>query len=214
MNKSASMGLADMMSALMMIFMFISIAFLAQLEQSHMTFTKDLNKSLHNEFDQDMARWKAEITDVNVVRFHAPFLLGSTTIPDDFKVVLKEFCPRYIKVLMQEAFIDGIQEVKVEGHTSKGWNKHTSHENGFIKNIELSQQRAINVLSFCYLLEDPNISLKREWLEKYFHANGLASSKPVFIEGHISTDLSRRVDFMIIPKLNREFNTEAPNLQN
>jgi len=213
MNKSASMGLADMMSALMMTFMFISIAFLAQLEQSHITFTKELNTALHDEFDQDMVRWKAEITGDNVVRFHAPFLLGSTTIPDGFKGVLREFCPRYIKVLVQDEFIDGIQEVKVEGHTSKGWNNRTNPEDSFIKNIELSQQRAINVLSFCYLLEDPNISLKREWLEKYFHANGLASSKPVFIEGHISTDLSRRVDFMVIPKLNRQHNADISNLQ-
>ncbi len=214
MNKSASMGLADMMSALMMTFMFISIAFLAQLEQSHMTFTKEMNTALHDEFDQDMVRWKAEITDDNVVRFRAPFLVGSTTIPDDFKGVLNEFCPRYIKVLVQDEFIDGIQEVKVEGHTSKGWNKNTSPENSFINNIELSQQRAINVLSFCYLLEDPQITRKREWLEKYFHANGLASSKPVYIDGHISTEISRRVDFMIVPKLNREFNAEVPNLHN
>jgi chemotaxis protein MotB len=213
MNKSASMGLADMMSALMMVFMFISIAFLAQLEQSHMTFTKTLNSALHAEFDQDLTRWKAQITGNNVVRFHAPFIVGSTTIPDAFQGVLKEFCPRYIKVLVQDDFFDGIQEVKVEGHTSKGWNKHTSPESSFINNIELSQQRAINVLSFCYLLEDQNISLNREWLEKYFHANGLASSKPVYINGHISTDLSRRVDFMIIPKLNRQFNAELPNLQ-
>jgi chemotaxis protein MotB len=173
-----------------------------------MTFTKELNKALHDEFGEDVGRWKAEITGENVVRFHAPFLLGSTTIPDGFKGVLKEFCPRYIKVLVQDEFIDGIQEVKVEGHTSKGWNKHTNPEDSFIKNVELSQQRAINVLSFCYLLKDPNISLKREWLEKYFHANGLASSKPVFIEGEISTDLSRRVDFMVIPKLNRQHNAD------
>jgi chemotaxis protein MotB len=214
MNKSASMGLADMMSALMMVFMFISIAFLAQLEQSHMTFTKALNTALHAEFDQDLARWKAQITDNNVVRFHAPFSVGGTNIPEYFKGILKEFCPRYVKILVKDEYIDGIQEVKVEGHTSKGWNKYTSSENSFINNIELSQQRAVNVLSFCYLLEDSNISLKREWLEKYFHANGLASSSPIYVDGHVSSNLSRRVDFMIIPKLNHQLNTELPNLKN
>tara|TARA_B110000196_G_scaffold293833_1_gene282414 strand:- start:2628 stop:3254 length:627 start_codon:yes stop_codon:yes gene_type:complete len=204
MNKTVSMGLADMMSALMMVFMFISIAFLAQLERSHISFTKELNTALHNEFDQDLERWKAQITSENVVRFHAPFMIGSTAIPNAFQNVLKEFCPRYIKVLVKDDFINGIQEVKVEGHTSKGWNKHTSPESSFINNIELSQQRAINVLSFCYLLEDKNITLNREWLEQFFHANGLASSKPIYIDDHISANLSRRVDFMIIPKFNSE----------
>jgi len=203
------MGLADMMSALMMVFLFISIAFLAQLEQSYISVTKELNTALHDEFDQDLERWKAQITDDNVVSFHAPFLVGSTSIPEDFKGILREFCPRYVKLLTQDAYIDGIQEVKVEGHTSKGWNQYTSPEDSFIKNIELSQQRAVNVLSFCYLLEDTNIYLNREWLEQFFHANGLASSKPIYVDGRISDDLSRRVDFMIAPKLNsKNYNLE------
>ena len=212
MNKTVSMGLADMMSALMMVFMFISIAFLAQLEQSHISFAKELNTALHKEFGRDLQRWKAQITSDNVVRFHAPFKVGSTEIPDGFRSVLKEFCPRYIKVLVNEDFIEGIQEVKVEGHTSKGWNKHTSPESSFINNIELSQQRAINVLSFCYLLKDKSISNNREWLETYFHANGLASSKPIYVGGYISANLSRRVDFMVIPKLKRQLNADPTNL--
>ena len=203
MNKNASLGLADMMSALMMSFMFISIAFLAQIEQGHVTFKQALNEVLHEEFDSDLVRWKAEITDDNVVRFHAPFLVGSTQIPEGFQSTLKEFCPRYISVLVKDKLIKGLQEVIVQGHTSKGWNQITGAEQSFINNIKLSQKRAVNVLSFCYLLEDQKITENRPWLESYFHANGLASSRPVYINGDISKSFSRRVEFIVVAKLTR-----------
>ena len=45
------------------------------------------------------------------------------------------------------------------------------------------------------------VKLNRSWLENFFHANGLASSKPIIIDGDVSAHLSRRVDFMVVPKL-------------
>lgn len=200
MNKSASVSLADMMSALMMSFMFIAIAFLAQSEQRHITFSQVLNEALHDEFDPDLVRWKAEITEENVVRFRAPFLVGSTVIPSSFQSVLKEFCPRYINVLVQDRLLHGIQEVIVQGHTSKGWNKITGANQSFINNIELSQKRAVNVLSLCYLLDDTHIASNRLWLESHFHANGLASSQPIYVGRDVSASLSRRVEFMVVSK--------------
>ncbi|WP_207064068.1 OmpA family protein [Motiliproteus sp. SC1-56] len=202
MNRTSSIGLADLMSALMMTFLFIAIAFLAKLEQSTITFVEKLNHALHEEFDPDLQRWKAEITPDNVVRFHSPFKLGSNEIPEVFKAVISEFCPRYIRVLASDNLKQGIKEVKVEGHTSHGWNKGTASEDAFINNMRLSQERATNVLSYCYLMEDPVIKSNRDWLEKNFHANGLAYSKPIYIKGRVSSRLSRRVDFMVIPKIN------------
>lgn len=188
----------------MMTFLFISIAFLAQLEQSAITFVEKTNQALHKEFDSDLNRWKAEITPDNVVRFHSPFELGSNKIPLSFQTVISEFCPRYIMVLTSSELKDGIKEVKVEGHTSNGWNRNTSSESSFIKNMMLSQERATNVLSYCYLLNHPIIESNRRWLEINFHANGLASSKPIYVNNKISSKFSRRVDFMVIPKINLE----------
>lgn len=201
MNRVSSIGLADMMAALMMTFMFISVAFLAQLENSNITFVEKLNAALKSEFKTDLPRWKADITDENVFRFRSPFTMGGTNISPEFEAILNEFCPRYIALLSSEEFISGIAEVKVEGHTSQGWNSFTSPEQSFIENIKLSQQRATNVLSYCYLLNNENIISNRQWLEEFFHANGLASSKPIIIDGEESPALSRRVDFMVVPKL-------------
>ena len=198
MNKPSSLALSDMMTALMMIFMFISVSVLAELEQEERTFTKELNEALNGEFSGDLLRWRAEITEDNIVRFKAPFEVGSTEIPNDFEDVLAEFCPRYIAVLTRDQFLNGIAEVKVEGHTSKGWNRQTSSEDAFINNIELSQQRAVNVLSFCYLLKEEGIATNRAWLETFFHANGLASSRPMFVRGEVSNALSRRVEFTVV----------------
>jgi outer membrane protein OmpA-like peptidoglycan-associated protein len=201
MNKTNSIGLADMMSALMMVFMFLSIAFLAQLEKSQTTLMTELNTALKIAFKSDLSRWEAEITDDNIVRFHAPFPVGSTDISERFTGILEEFCPRYIDLLAQAPFKESIKQINVAGHTSKGWNSATSHEASFIKNMELSQQRASNVLSFCYLLADERITAQRNWLEKVFHANGLASSHPIYVENNVSEVLSRRVEFTVTPKI-------------
>lgn len=198
MHKETSLSLADMMSALMMVFMFISLAFLAELEKSEKTFTRELNKALHKEFNKDLYRWKAEITPNNVVRFRAPFTVGSAEIPDDFTDTLEQFCPRYVTLLAKANFSNKISEIRIEGHTSKGWNDQTSPEESFIKNMQLSQQRATSVLSYCYLLKNAAISKKRSWMETRFQASGLASSDPIYAGNIISNELSRRVDFIVI----------------
>ena len=55
------MNIADIMSALMMIFMFISIAFLYQILNAKEIYKVSLNKALHQEFDKDLEKWKAII---------------------------------------------------------------------------------------------------------------------------------------------------------
>jgi len=200
-NKSTSIALSDLMSALMMTFLFISVAFLAELENSSLNFNEKLNKALVEEFNADLDKWKAEITEDNVVRFFAPFSMGSTSVPRNFKSVLSEFCPRYVHLLTSDELIEYIKEVKVEGHTSKGWNKYTGRKQSFLNNMNLSKDRANNVLAYCYMLLDESIELNRSWFESNVHASGLASSYPILIDGIISNELSRRVDFMVVPKV-------------
>ena len=43
--------------------------------------------------------------------------------------------------------------------------------------MQLSQERAYKVLSYCYSLDDKRVVKEREWLEKHFRANGMAFSK-------------------------------------
>ena len=98
-NDTSWVNIADVMSALMMIFMFIAIAFLYQILNEKEIYKVQLTKALHEEFDEDLKKWKAVITDDNIIRFDSPFSMGSDELPKSFEMILEEFFPRYIKLL-------------------------------------------------------------------------------------------------------------------
>lgn len=206
MNKEW-MSISDMMSGLMLVFLFIAISFMVKVE-SQMQEMKDvaleyrdvkanLNEALYEEFGPDLQKWNATITEDNRVAFNAPdvlFSLSSSEISDEFKTVLEEFFVRYVKILTAKEFQGEIEELRVEGHTSKSWKNASSHEEIYLKNMQLSQERAYGVLSFCYTLKSEEIEKHRDWLEKHFRANGMAFSKSR------SEGDSRRVEFGVTLK--------------
>lgn len=53
-NDTSWVNIADVMSALMMIFMFIAIAFLYQILNEKEIYKVQLNKALHEEFNKDL----------------------------------------------------------------------------------------------------------------------------------------------------------------
>lgn len=196
-------NIADMMSALMMIFMFISVVFLYQLENEKEIYRIKLNEALQNEFKDDLKNWHATITDDNIFRFKAPFKIGKSNIPKSFTIILNDFFPRYIKLLSNNQFKNEIAEIRVEGHTSYGWNKSTSKKDIYLKNMDLSQARATKVLSYSYQLNDNIINKNRKWLEKYLRANGMSFSNCLYSDkGKTKTDpeSSRRVEFKVVTK--------------
>jgi outer membrane protein OmpA-like peptidoglycan-associated protein len=199
-------SISDVMSVLMMVFMFISIAFIYQLQNEKETYRLELNKALHKEFDKDLNKWNAEITNKNIVRFNAHFDMGSSNIPEKFKEILTVFFPRYIKVLTSNKFKNNTEEIRIEGHTSNGWGKNTSEEENYLNNMTLSQNRANNVLAFCYKIDNNNIiSNNKKWLEKLLRANGMSFSKPIYEFNTTKPDpiKSRRVEFRVITKENK-----------
>jgi len=212
-NSSEWMSISDMMSGLMLIFMFISISFMIQMQvdkdkmkEIAKTYEKDkaeLNKDLYTEFSKDLEIWKAEITDDNVIVFNSPNVLfeaGKSDIKKGFKDILNDFFPRYIKVLSSKKYTNEIDEIRVEGHTSYGWNSTTSKQLIYLNNMTLSQYRANNVLSYCYSLDNYLIKINREWLEKYFRANGMAFAKLKYKDKEEKIQdiaKSRRVEFKV-----------------
>ncbi len=102
---------------------------------------------------------------------------------------LKEFVPKYISVLMSEEYADYISEIIIEGHTDT---------NGtYLYNLELSQQRAFSVATFC-LTETSGVlsSSDIEVLRGVLTANGKSYSDPVYNDdGSVDMTASRRVEF-------------------
>ncbi len=228
------MSISDMMSGLMLIFMFIAISFMIQVESDKeklednnkkleelmknaqkdkdrikniaITYRKDkqeLNKDLHKEFFNDLEKWEAKITEDNTIIFNSPTVLfesGKSVIKKDFKDILNDFFPRYIKILYSLKYREEIDEVRIEGHTSKSWKNSTSIKEIYLKNMQLSQDRANEVLSYCYSLRNTMINQSREWLELHFRANGMAFAKLQYQDDNrtiIDEMKSRRVEFKV-----------------
>ena len=119
------------------------------------------------------------------------FKINKSSISDEFKTVLEEFFPKYIKILSSQQYRSEIKEIRVEGHTSDEWGKEISKKDIYLNNMQLSQSRAYKVLSYCYSLEDEFVIQNRAWLEKYFRANGMAFAKLK------EKEKARRVEFAI-----------------
>lgn len=160
----------------------------------------NLNKNLLKEFSKDLKSWKAQISDDNTIVFNSPDVLfkkGQSKIKPRFKEILRNFFPRYISIL--SLYKDEIEEIRVEGHTSKDWYKAKRDEEIYLKNMELSQRRANEVLSFCYLIKSSNRK-EKEWLEKKLRANGMAFSKLKYKDKKKTIEdgkKSRRVEFKV-----------------
>jgi len=198
------MSISDMMSGLMLIFLFIAISFMVEIESEKQEMkdivleyrdTKvNLNEALFSEFEEDLERWNATLTSENNIVFNSAevlFDVSESSIKPEFKVILENFFPRYIKILTSKKYKNTIQEIRVEGHTSKSWKNSKSKEEIYLKNMKLSQKRAYKVLSYCYSLENNATIQQRNWLEKIFRVNGMAYSK---MRDKVHT---RRVEFVV-----------------
>lgn len=210
---------ADLMTVLMVIFLFISLAYMGlvqyQKKQQDKIFEeyKQTKENLYNElkqtFKNDFQRWNLELDKDLSIKFTNPNVLfqsGSSEITPVFQDILTNFFPKYLSVIMQDKYKDKIAEIRIEGHTDDVPIHRTNDP--YIDNIQLSQDRSRNVLAFlrglpCY----QNLGESKEQLLQFWlTANGLSYGRTLdsnkqltFISKNpIDKDKSRRVEFRIV----------------
>ena len=202
------MSISDMMSALMIIFLFIAISFMIKVNEQKKDMDKIIRESkqvkieiyeaLNKEFRDDFSQWRAELDQKTLsVRFKEPDVLfkpNSSSIEEKFIVILDDFFPRYLKVLNNPKFSDSIQEVRIEGHTSSEWRGDLGTDKAYLENMRLSQERARSVLTYVFGLKLPE---QRDWLIRHLTANGLSFSQRIESDGKENFEKSRRVEFRI-----------------
>ena len=208
-NEDYWIALSDIMTALMLLFLLISVVYMIKVEDSvkipqiFKQTTQGLDEKLRNEFDKDLKAWGAVIDKDLTIRFSQPdilFAVGSATLNEKFKAILDDFFPRYLKILMDDEFRDNIEEIRIEGHTSSFWGK-TEGDESYLKNMTLSQERTRAVLE--YIISSSNDEQK-EWLKKYFRAIGFSSAKlldsnsqPITNKADEDPAKSQRVEFRV-----------------
>lgn len=204
------MGVSDLMAGLMMVFLFISIAFMRyvlveqdRIKEIAVTYQDTqvaIYESLMQEFENDLDRWHAEIDKESLAfRFNSPevlFASGQIELREPFERILTDFFPRYLTVL--GTFKNSIDEVRIEGHTSSVWNRDTSPTDAYFNNMALSQGRTRSVLNYVYSLL-PEGSEESQWVRKHIAAVGYSSSRLVLDDqGVEDRERSRRVTFRVV----------------
>lgn len=202
-------SISDMMSGLMMVFLFISIAYMINVVKERDTIKEiaitynrlqnDLYDDLYNEFKDDLKKWNALIDRQSLsVRFESPDVLfekGSYQLKNEFKIILDDFFPRYVAILTSNKYKDDIEEIRIEGHTSSEWRIDVPEDLAYFYNMQLSQDRTRSVLE--YVMNLTNVSSSKDWLKQYLTANGLSSSKLIIVDGKENKGKSRRVEFRV-----------------
>lgn len=202
--------LSDLMTGLMVMFLLIAVTYMIRVEAdadrvkqvaiAYSEIKDSLYDDLNREFRRDLPNWKAQlIKDDLSIRFTEPDVLfaeGSSDLKPEFRAILSDFFPRYVRILTSPKYMAAISEVRIEGHTSSNWTSVTTPEDAYFRNMELSQARTRSALVFALSL--PEVNSERGWLRQYLTANGLSSSHPVFdASGAEDPARSRRVEFRV-----------------
>jgi outer membrane protein OmpA-like peptidoglycan-associated protein len=211
----------DLMTLLMIVFLLISLSYMALVEKEkekeqlilseYQNTKKQLYDELSANFDKDMKKWKIELNKDLSIQFTNPEVLfpsGKSELTNEFKAILTEFLPKYIKIITQKKYRESISEIRIEGHTDDVQIGIT--EDSYIDNIQLSQDRARNVLAFLRSLPVyKRLYPSDELMLKYWlTANGLSYGRmldnnkdlALFSKKEINRTNSRRVEFKILTR--------------
>ena len=210
------MSVSDLMTGLMIIFLFVAIAYMIKVQNnqsvlvSYVETKQHLHNRLVNEFKGDTAKWKMVVGRDLSMKFKEPevlFAQGSDELQPKFIEILNEFIPRYLNILLTDSLRNRISEIRIEGHTDDlRMVKYGSDP--YLSNVLLSQQRAYNVLSYIRNMDSfkEYSDEQRKLLDYWFTANGLSYGKALDSKGKyaalskdtIDREASRRVEFRII----------------
>jgi outer membrane protein OmpA-like peptidoglycan-associated protein len=210
--------LADLMTGLMMIFMLITAIYILKVDPTT-TLVLDEYKQTHNnmklalqsEFSKDFEQWNASLLGDMTIQFNNPnmqFASGSSEITPEFKRILQDFFPRYLKIIRSDKFKNSVKEIRIEGHTSKFW-RGASENDAYFYNMELSQQRTRSTLK--YLMSLPQFLSDETWLKEHITANGLSSSRPLLKnpKSVLEDEVNQRVEFRIVTNAADKFEEQA-----
>lgn len=211
-NDSNWISLADMMTSLMVIFMFIAINYIVQVIE-HSFVQDEIYNKLGEVFVDEIKNKEIELGPDGTIRFNTAnednlFETSDDKLTPSFKLALAKFLPSYWEVLTSDSiYFDYIKEIRIEGHADTKPPKNES--DSYLYNLDLSSRRAASVLK--YLREQPLYlgasESDRNRMDFLFTSIGFSYSRAlnenknyVHLDSNkvVDNDLSRRVEFRIV----------------
>ena len=207
-----ALSIGDLMAGILFIFvLLLSVTMLeiqekaeadAEISSRYNNIKSNIYLDIAREFKDNLSAWNAVVDSTELsVRFSTNegvdtkasyFVSGSPKPSTHYKEILEDFFPRFLEVIANEEYRESIEEIRIEGHTDS--------DGGYLYNIQLSQDRAREVLDYCLSLVETSTEHKEmvDWVKFKITANGLSYSHPILnADGSENKDLSRRVEFKI-----------------
>jgi len=186
------LSLSDMMTVLMVLFLIISVTIavtstnrLANIERLLSTVAEqeeilcqNLEDNLYKDFLKRDLKIKCNPIRIIFTNPNYEFEKNSYELTTSFKNALEKFFPIYLQTVREWEPHTLVDEIRIEGHTDS--------DGPYIHNMELSQDRARNVLNFAIKLPELNESEAYfEWSKSLLTANGLSYSRRLNQSGEI-----------------------------
>ena len=210
------MHVSDLMTGLMVIFLFIAIAYMIRVRDDISEY-KDTKEEIYSLLknkltDGEIANGTISVSPDLSMRFlqaTTQFSSGQRTLPQSFELTLDTIMPKYLDVLvaLNDSLKGKLKEIRIEGHTdADGFPK--INKDPYKANLVLSQERARNVLFHILdIIEKKNYSEEdKKGLQHLLTANGYSFSRALDSNGkeiyssnnEIDSGKSRRVEIRII----------------
>ena len=204
-------SVSDLMSGLMLVFLCIAVLFMREVKQDRDRYADvaeqysetrvGIQEALEEAFPTGNPEGAEVIPGALIIRFldkDAGYADAQETVPLGFKQKLEPFTTKLLDILESDDFKDHVVELRIEGHTSSGWANSTAQQ-AYLKNMDLSQARSLNVLK--YILALPRVTGQpktEQWLKQVVRANGMSSSALLPSAEAEDPAQSKRVEFRIV----------------
>ncbi len=196
--------MSDLLLGLAIIFIVLFVLAMTGFSQS-----KAEEQNIKNEVAQDLQEsLKKQNIDAQVDQLTGDvklsdlqlFELGSYELSPAGKQFLNKFVPIYINAVFDNPKIaDKIEGIVIQGHTdSQSFAGVSSKDEQFIRNMELSTQRANEVAK--YIFYTPYNKKYSSKLYKMLMVEGKSYSQPILVNGKEDYAKSRRVELKLIVK--------------
>lgn len=210
------MSVSDLMTGLMVIFLFIAIAYMIRVRDDISEY-KDIKDEIYSRLKDKFSDLEIANGDVSVspdlsLRFlkaTTQFPSGESALPHCFEMVLDSVMPKYLDVLvcLNDTLKGHLVEIRIEGHTDDA-GFPAINKDPYRANLILSQERARNVLFHILdiIAQADYDEADKLLLQHLMTANGYSYSKALDADGNeiygtknvIDKGKSRRVEIRII----------------